>query len=93
LGLSKLCLDGCSYQFQAAGTCFAYAIKVEVAAFIWWRVNMPASALQVPSEIVTKYQEVVDLLAEITRFSAALVMKVSPPNLKGRARLLSMMTM
>jgi len=43
---------------------------------------MPATALQVPSEIVTKWQEIVDLLAEIIRVPAALVMKVEPPNVK-----------
>ena len=43
---------------------------------------MPATALQVPSEFVTKWQEIVDLLAEIIRVPAALVMKVEPPNIK-----------
>ena len=43
---------------------------------------MPASSLQVPSGIVTKWQEIVDLLAEIMRVPAALVMKVEPPNIK-----------
>jgi hypothetical protein len=36
-------------------------------------MNMPSTALQVPSEIVTKWQEIVDLLAEIIRVPAALV--------------------
>jgi formate hydrogenlyase transcriptional activator len=45
-------------------------------------MNMPATALQVPFEIVTKWQEIVDLLAEIIRVPAALVMKVEPPNVK-----------
>ncbi len=45
-------------------------------------MNMPATALQVTSEFVTKWQEIVDLLAEIIRVPAALVMKVEPPNIK-----------
>ncbi len=43
---------------------------------------MPGTALQVTSEFVTKWQEIVDLLAEIIRVPAALVMKVEPPNIK-----------
>src|SRR5438445_2730818 len=42
---------------------------------------MPHS-LQVPSEIVQKWQEVVDLLAEIMHVPFALIMKVEPPNIK-----------
>ncbi|HEX8892566.1 MAG TPA: PAS domain S-box protein, partial [Terriglobales bacterium] len=43
---------------------------------------MPAAALQVTFEIVTKWQEIVDLLAEIICVPAALVMKVEPPNIR-----------
>jgi hypothetical protein len=35
-------------------------------------MNMPVTALQLPSEIVTKWQEIVDLLAEIIRVSISL---------------------
>ena len=41
-----------------------------------------AAAQQVPSEIVTKWQEIVNLLAEIMHVPAALVMQVEPPNIK-----------
>jgi PAS domain S-box-containing protein len=41
-----------------------------------------AVAQQVPSEIVTKWQEIVNLLAEIMHVPAALVMQVEPPNIK-----------
>jgi PAS domain S-box-containing protein len=37
---------------------------------------------QVPSEIVQKWQEIVDLLAEIMHVPSALVMRVEPPNIK-----------
>ena len=37
--------------------------------------------MQVPSEIVVKWQEIVDLLAEIMHVPSALVMKVEPPNI------------
>jgi hypothetical protein len=40
----------------------AKRIKVEEGAFIPGGMNMPATALQVPSEFVTKWQEIVDLL-------------------------------
>ena len=41
-----------------------------------------AAAQQVPSEIVNKWQGIVDLLAEIMQVPAALVMQVEPPNIK-----------
>jgi formate hydrogenlyase transcriptional activator len=41
-----------------------------------------AAAQQVPSEIVTKWQEIVNLLAQIMHVPAALVMQVEPPNIK-----------
>ena len=37
---------------------------------------------QVPSQIIQKWQEVVDLLAEILRVPSALIMKVEPPSIK-----------
>jgi PAS domain S-box-containing protein len=37
---------------------------------------------QVPSEIVRKWQEIVDLTAEIMRVPSALIMRVEPPNIK-----------
>jgi PAS domain S-box-containing protein len=42
---------------------------------------MPCST-QVPAEIVMKWQEIVDLLAEIMHVPSALVMQVEPPNIK-----------
>src|SRR6476620_8779171 len=42
---------------------------------------MPHS-IQVPSEIVGKWQEIVDLLAEIIHVPSALIMRVEEPNLK-----------
>ena len=38
--------------------------------------------VQVPPEITAKWQEVVDLLAQIVHVPSALVMKVEPPNIK-----------
>jgi len=38
--------------------------------------------LQVPSEIVRKWQEIVDLTAEIMHVPSALIMRVEPPNIK-----------
>jgi PAS domain S-box-containing protein len=38
--------------------------------------------IQVPSEIIQKWQEVVDLLAEIMHVPSALIMRVEPPNIK-----------
>ena len=42
---------------------------------------MPHST-EVPSEIVRKWQEIVNLLAEIIRVPSALIMRVDPPNIK-----------
>jgi PAS domain S-box-containing protein len=39
-------------------------------------------AIEVPSEIVQKWQEIVNLLAEIMHVPSALVMRVEPPNIK-----------
>jgi PAS domain S-box-containing protein len=38
--------------------------------------------IQIPSQTVQKWQDIVDLLAEILRVPSALVMKVEPPNIK-----------
>jgi hypothetical protein len=43
---------------------------------------MSPPAIQIPSEIVGKWQEIVDLLAQIMHVPSALVMKVEPPNIK-----------
>lgn len=40
------------------------------------------NSMQVPSEIMRKWQEIVDLLAEILHVPSALVMRVEPPNIK-----------
>jgi hypothetical protein len=37
---------------------------------------------QVPPDIVAKWQEIVDLLAELMHVPSALVMQVEPPNIK-----------
>ena len=42
---------------------------------------MPYST-EVPSEIVRKWQEIVNLLAEIIHVPSALIMRVEPPNIK-----------
>ena len=38
--------------------------------------------IQIPSEIIQKWQDIVDVLAEILRVPSALVMKVETPNIK-----------
>jgi PAS domain S-box-containing protein len=38
--------------------------------------------LQVPAEIMRKWQEIVDLLADILHVPSALIMRVEPPNIK-----------
>jgi PAS domain S-box-containing protein len=43
---------------------------------------MSIAVIQVPSEIVEKWQEIVNIIAEIVRVPSALVMKVEPPNIK-----------
>ncbi|WP_420837862.1 GAF domain-containing sensor histidine kinase [Bradyrhizobium zhanjiangense] len=40
------------------------------------------NSIQVPSEIIHKWQEVVDVLAEIMHVPSALIMRVEPPNIK-----------
>ena len=40
------------------------------------------NSMQVPPEIMRKWQEIVDLLAEILHVPSALVMRVEPPNIK-----------
>ena len=43
---------------------------------------MNTAEIQVPSEIIHKWQDVIDLLAEILHVPSALVMRVEPPNIK-----------
>src|SRR5436190_15897843 len=38
--------------------------------------------IQVPSQVTQKWQEIVDLLAEVFHVPSALIMKVEPPNIK-----------
>jgi signal transduction histidine kinase len=38
--------------------------------------------VQVPPTVIQKWQEIVDLLAEVLRVPSALIMKVEPPNIK-----------
>lgn len=40
------------------------------------------NSIQVPSEIIHRWQEIVDLLAEIMHVPSALIMRVDPPNVK-----------
>src|ERR1700704_4963055 len=42
--------------------------------------------IQVPSEVLQKWQELVDLLAEVLHVPSALIMKVEPPNIRVFAR-------
>jgi PAS domain S-box-containing protein len=43
---------------------------------------MSTAVIQVPSEIVQKWQEIVNIIAEIVHVPSALIMKVEPPNIK-----------
>ena len=38
--------------------------------------------IQVPSQVIHKWQEIVDLLAEVLHVPSALIMKVEPPNIR-----------
>ena len=43
---------------------------------------MSTAVIQVPFEIVQKWQEIVNIIAEIVHVPSALVMKVDPPSIK-----------
>jgi len=43
---------------------------------------MSAAGIQIPPEIIHKWQEIADIIAEIVDVPSALVMKVEPPNIK-----------
>ena len=45
-------------------------------------LSMSTAVIQVPFEIVQKWQEIVNIIAEIIDVPSALVMKVEPPNIK-----------
>jgi PAS domain S-box-containing protein len=45
-------------------------------------LSMSTALVQVPFEIVQKWQEIVNIIAEIVHVPSALVMKVEPPNIK-----------
>ena len=40
------------------------------------------NSTQIPAEVMGKWQEIVDLLAEILHVPSALIMRVEPPNIK-----------
>src|SRR6266480_6918999 len=44
--------------------------------------SMTPRSIQVPPEIVRKWQEVVDVLAEIMHVPSASIMRVDPPHIK-----------
>ena len=44
--------------------------------------STPAHSVEVPSEIIRKWQEIVDLLAEIMHVPSASIMQVDPPQIK-----------
>ena len=44
--------------------------------------STPAHSIEVPSEILRKWQEIVDLLAEIMHVPSASIMQVDPPQIK-----------
>src|ERR1700694_4806441 len=46
------------------------------------RSSSVAHSIEVPSEIVRKWQEIVNLLAEITHVPSASIMRVDPPHIK-----------
>src|SRR6201987_3401079 len=43
---------------------------------------MSVAGIQIPPEIIHKWQEIADIIAEIVNVPSALVMKVDPPNIK-----------
>jgi PAS domain S-box-containing protein len=43
---------------------------------------MPTAAVRIPTEIIEKWQGIVDIIAEIVSVPSALVMQVEPPNIK-----------
>jgi hypothetical protein len=45
-------------------------------------LSMSTAVIQVPFELVQKWQEIVNIIAEIIHVPSALVMKVEPPNIK-----------
>lgn len=57
----------------------AKRIKGEEGEFIPGRMNMPATALQVPSEFVTKWQEIVDNLRKVFALAIPLATSTDEP--------------
>src|SRR6478736_4698638 len=45
-------------------------------------MNNALEIAQIPAEITEKWQEIIDLLAEMLRVPSALIMKVEPPNIR-----------
>jgi PAS domain S-box-containing protein len=44
-------------------------------------MSVRASTIEVPPKVIQKWQEIVNLIAEIVKISAALIMKVEPPSI------------
>ena len=49
-------------------------------------MNNTLETIQVPAQITEKWQEIIDLLAEVLHVPSALIMKVEPPNIRVFAR-------
>ena len=51
-------------------------------SIVLWQPSTITHPAQVPSEIVSKWQEIVDLLAEIVHVPSAFIMRAEPPGIK-----------
>jgi hypothetical protein len=45
-------------------------------------MNNALEIAQIPAEITEKWQEIIDLLAEVLHVPSALIMKLEPPNIR-----------
>ena len=66
--------------FAAALGRFSQSLKQ--ASFALATAVPSMNTLQVPPNIIQKWQEIVDLLAEVLSVPSALIMKVEPPNIR-----------
>ena len=88
--ISKTATDGISSKIVAIirrNICSyrSYGLKQSIFDVVYGADHPSMSTLetiQVPAEITDKWQEIIDLLAEMLHVPSALIMKVEPPNIR-----------
>ena len=73
------------HQNTQLGVWFSHGLKYGIFDVVYGADHLSMNTLetiQVPAHITEKWQEIIDLLAEVLHVPSALIMKVEPPNIR-----------